>query len=263
MEVQWIGTATLLIKSGKDVILIDPYNQPYNKFFRRITNKELKGVKAIFITHPHLDHFDRTDRFSKQAGGVPIYVNSRGIKTAKIHHWDTKNMYEIIVGDEIEVGNLKVRVHQGLHCNLDPMLLFTFLHRLLIPKNLFRAIKIGIELKLTYKIDTLDIFSFEVTDGEKTVYLMGSANIYQPDPRPDNIDMLIYPFQGLRLSNMFQHSLDIMGYFSTKKILFDHWDNAFPPVTTTMELDKFMPFVEEAYPDTQFIIPCRGEWYKV
>lgn len=35
MEVQWLGTATVLVRNGKDVLLIDPYNQPYNKLLER------------------------------------------------------------------------------------------------------------------------------------------------------------------------------------------------------------------------------------
>lgn len=263
MEVQWLGTATVLVRNGKDVLLIDPYNQPYNKLFRKITDKELNDVKAILITHPHLDHFTKIDKFSKQAGNVPIYVNDRGIRTARKRHYDTKNMYEIIVGDTLEIGSLTVKVHQGLHCDLDKSLFFTFAHRLINPVNLARAAIMGVQQKLTFKIDTLDIFCFEISDGEKTLYLMGSANIYQPDVRPEKIDMLVYPFQGLRLKKMFPHSIDILGYFPAPKVLFDHWDNAFPPVTTTMELDKFLPMCEETYPDTHFIVPCRGEWYKV
>ena len=85
MEVQWIGTATMEVRNGNDVILIDPYNQPYNKRFKKISEEEMKGVKAIFITHPHLDHFTKIDQFSKQAGYCPIYVNAKGIETAKKH----------------------------------------------------------------------------------------------------------------------------------------------------------------------------------
>ncbi|MBQ0013961.1 MAG: MBL fold metallo-hydrolase [Clostridia bacterium] len=263
MEVQWIGTATMEVRNGNDVILIDPYNQPYNKRFKKISEEEMKGVKAIFITHPHLDHFTKIDQFSKQAGYCPIYVNAKGIETAKKHHYRTKEMYEIIVGDEIKVGSLTVRVHQGRHCDLDKKLFFTFAHRLLNPINLYRAAKMGIEQKLTFTIGELDIFCFEITDGEKTVFLMGSSNIYEPATRPEHIDMLVYPFQGLRLDNMFLHSLTIMGFYYADTILFDHWDNAFPPITTTMELDKFLPLAKHHFPQTHFITPCRGEWYKV
>ncbi len=262
MEIQWIGTATILIKNGDDAILIDPYNQPYNKKFHDITDEEMENVKGIFITHPHLDHFTNIDKFGEQAG-CPIYVNRRGINTAKKNGYNIQNMYEIIVGDEIQVGSLTVKVCQGLHCDLDHGLFWTFAHRLLNPIHLYHAVYMGIQQRFTFPIDTLDIFCFEVSNGTENVFVIGSANIYEPAYRPEHIDTLVFPFQGLRLENMFSHSIDMLGYYNADKVLFDHWDNAFPPVTTEMRMDKFMPIAKENFPNVEFIIPKRGQWFNV
>jgi L-ascorbate metabolism protein UlaG (beta-lactamase superfamily) len=76
-DITFVGHATIAHRAGSSSILIDPYLLPrsgrYPAQYQPITAAELAPVDAIFITHPHPDHFDVGSllRFGRD---VPIYV---------------------------------------------------------------------------------------------------------------------------------------------------------------------------------------------
>lgn len=80
MRFKWYGTATLLLESGNTRLLIDPYLKEYSPV-APVPLAEARTADAIFITHPHLDHFQDVDAFSE--GVRPVYVSATGISHAK------------------------------------------------------------------------------------------------------------------------------------------------------------------------------------
>ena len=80
MRFKWYGTATLLIESGDTRLLVDPYAKRYARR-APVPMDEARTADAIFVTHPHLDHFADVDAFSE--GTRPVYVSATGISHAK------------------------------------------------------------------------------------------------------------------------------------------------------------------------------------
>ena len=80
MRFKWYGTATLLLESGNTRLLIDPYLKEYSPV-APVPLAEARTADVIFITHPHLDHFQDVDAFSE--GVRPVYVSATGISHAK------------------------------------------------------------------------------------------------------------------------------------------------------------------------------------
>jgi L-ascorbate metabolism protein UlaG (beta-lactamase superfamily) len=76
-DITFVGHATVAHRAGSSSILIDPYLLPrsgrHPAQYQPITAAELAPVDAIFITHPHPDHFDVGSllRFGRD---MPIYV---------------------------------------------------------------------------------------------------------------------------------------------------------------------------------------------
>ena len=80
MRFKWYGTASLLLESENTRLLIDPYLKEYSPV-APVPLAEARTAEAIFITHPHLDHFQDIDAFSE--GVRPVYVSATGISHAK------------------------------------------------------------------------------------------------------------------------------------------------------------------------------------
>ena len=57
MKLKWYGTASILLESGETRLLFDPYLHAFAEG-APLPLAEARTADAIFITHPHLDHFD-------------------------------------------------------------------------------------------------------------------------------------------------------------------------------------------------------------
>ena len=60
---------------------------------------------------------------------------------------------------------------------------------------------------------------------------------------PKKVDVLVWPFQGR--TNMTKYSLPIIEKIKPKIVILDHFDDAFPPVTTHITTEKFLKYFEK------------------
>ena len=60
---------------------------------------------------------------------------------------------------------------------------------------------------------------------------------------PKKVDVLVWPFQGR--TNITKYSLPIIEKIKPKTIILDHFDDAFPPVTTHINTEKFLKCFEK------------------
>ncbi len=117
-EVTFIGHATVAHRSGASCILIDPYLQPrsarYPAAYQPVTAAELFPVDAIFITHPHPDHFD-LGSLLRFGAHMPIYVPAverESILTIDMAFRLTQLGFTQVRGlrwfDDVQIGSLRV-----------------------------------------------------------------------------------------------------------------------------------------------------------
>ena len=118
MRIKWYGTASLLLESGEDRILIDPYLKNFNQDLYRIPMEEAKSVRAILITHPHLDHFSDIGAFTEDSV-IPVFVSQNGIEHAARLGIDTDGMIAYSVNEEIRLGNFTIHTYRSRHCVFD------------------------------------------------------------------------------------------------------------------------------------------------
>ena len=260
LEVTWISTASIMIRSEHARILFDPYGQPFVKDFKPFTDEELQGVNAVFITHPHLDHFGDIDKFTARLS-CPFYVCKRGIQTARKLKINLQKFRVLFPHETISVNDLTVYVYQGKHCDLEFRQVPQILSRIRNRRDLAAGFKLAIQNYRTFTIMPEDIYTFEITDGEKSVFLMGSANVFEEDPGPAGADLLVYPYQG-RIE-MKKYSEKIISFYRPSRVLLSHFDDAFPPLTKRMDTAGFIEYMKERTPEIEIIEPHRGIWYKV
>ena len=244
---------------GGTRLLFDPYCKEYSRGLPPVPIDEATTAEAIFITHPHLDHFRDIDLFSK--GAVQrVYVSENGIRRARGSGLDASRMQAIAAGDAIRVGPFTVKVFKSRHCVFD---VWTVLGVLFSPKTYFCHFRSGVALiKGVHRFKIAgDVYAFEVSDGEKRVMILGSAGYEKRVQYPTGCDLLIFPYQGK--TRMHRYMRKFLRIFAPKGVMIDHFDDAFPPLTHTSNVKNFLPTVQRVLPEATAFVPAEGEWYEV
>lgn len=259
MRIKWYGTATLLVESGNTRILIDPYLKKYSKHTPPVPVEEAMSADVILITHPHLDHFLDIGAFL--GGNVKkVFVAERGIAHARANGIPDGKMIPLSANDKIEAGDFSVRTFQSRHCKFDAA---TVLSVALDPTTYFRF-RAGVDLLKTakkFRIGEEDIFALELSAEGKKLMVLGSAGMDENAEYPENADLLVFPYQGR--ARMHRYMIPFLRTFRPKKIMIDHFDDAFPPLTKTVNTKKFIPTVKKILPGTEAFVPKEGEWYEI
>ena len=258
MRIKWYGTATLLIESGDSRLLIDPYLKKFAKSAPPIPMDEARSANAIFITHPHLDHFSDIDAFTA-GGGRPVYVSRNGIEHAMKNGLNTDCMVAVSTSELYKVGAFTVTTYQSRHCVYDAA---TILRIVFSPRSWFHLKDLNelLKGKKNFPIEN-DIYALEISDGEKTVMIFGSAGMDENIAYPQAADLLVFPYQGR--ADIHRSMDSFLSAMQPKKIMIDHFDDAFPPFTHRVNLKKFIPTVKKRLPNAEALIPVENEWYTV
>lgn len=258
MRIKWYGTATLLVEGGGTRILIDPYLKLYNKKLPPVPLDEATTADAIFITHPHLDHFIHVGAFTD--GKVKkIYVSGNGIDRAKKHGIYLESMTPLGADEEITVGDITVRTYQSCHCKYDAATVLGIVFSPLTYFRLGNTLSLLRDLK-NYKINN-DVYALEISCGGKRVMVLGSAGMEEGVDYPAGADLLVFPYQGR--ARMHKYMLPFLQTFRPKAVMLDHFDNAFPPFTHKVSTKKFLPAVKEHFPEIEAFVPVENEWYEI
>lgn len=253
MKITWLGTASLMVEADGHKILFDPYLRTLNKHLKPFPLDEISDVQAIFITHPHLDHFADLPAIMQRTS-CPVYVNARGVEIAKENGFDLTRMRTIAVGDEFFFGKLSITAYKGRHVEYDKKCVQSALKRAL-SGHLVKGLKLA-KINKRYTIDLAsDVFTFYLKECETTALIMGSANKDDATEYPA-VDYLIYPYQGR--SNMLDYSINLVKDISPKNVIADHFDDAFPPVSSRMNVEEFKQRLE-ADSDIKVIIPTEND----
>ncbi len=258
MRIKWYGTASLLVESGNTRLLIDPYLKQLNQTLYRIPMDEAKTADAIFITHPHLDHFGDIGAFTEDTV-IPVFVSENGILHAEKLGQNTDGMISYAANEEIKIGSFVIHTYQSRHCVFDVP---TVLRVTFAPRTWLHAIGC---LKLChhalqYKLQG-DCYALHISDGEKSVFVLGSAGMEENVSYPQGADLLVFPYQGR--SRMHKYMVKFLEAFRPKNVMADHFDDAFPPLTHRENMEKFAPTVKKILPDAEAIVPQEGEWYEI
>lgn len=260
MRIAWLGTASLWIEGEEGRILFDPYLKTFSTGLPPFPLEALPGAKAIFITHPHLDHFADMNAITPRCA-CPVYVNARGLAIAREQGFDLPRFREIAPGDEVRVGSLTVRAYASRHCFYDPLILRQTVRRAARPDHIHEGLLIERQ-NLQFRIDLRrDVLAYEVIEGEKRVFLLGSANCRNDVAYPARMDLLVYPYQGR--SDMLPYSLALLSRFSPRRVMLDHFDDAFPPVSARMDCTPFVRKAAERFPGVEVFTPVEQTLYEV
>ena len=250
MNITWYGTASVAIDDGETRILFDPFLR-LNRRMEKITVDDYKGADAIFVTHGHCDHIMHIPALAKADPKPKIYATSVPVNTLKQYGVPENRLQTIAHGDEIKVGKFTLRVYKSRHIDYDFKYNASVAHKcvLMAPKALWLTYY-TIKMPMSEQIVT-----YEIENDGKRVVLMGSFGVEPGVDYPMNPDVFVLPFGGCTIVP--QLAEPFVAKIKPKKIFITHFDNAFPPLTRTMDTQKLVDYIGSRNPEIEFITPTE------
>ena len=148
---------------------------------------------------------------------------------------DRKNLHLLHYGDTLKVNGFQLSVLHGRHAILPKATLKRLVYILKHPAKgnipfILRENRVAVENDETvfYKIEA----------NEKTICLMGSMNLRDEVEYPVEADLLILPYNGWE--DNFPPAVRVIERLKPKRVLLDHYDDTFPPLTMPLDLEPIL-----------------------
>ena len=250
MKITWFGTATVGLESEKSSIMFDPYIQmPGGE--HPIDKDVFAKPKNVFITHGHVDHLSSVPELIATTD-IMVYCGQVAATTLIKQGVSMKQIRTIHYGDVIPTGNINVRALKGKHVSFGPWLVFkTMVNPRMITysQNLVQLAKMHKKYR-----EGDNTFVYEIKAEGMRILLLGSLALDERTEYPQDIDVLVLPYQGS--SSLQRKAIKIIRRVRPKTVILSHFDDAFPPISRSINTRKFqltmskrMPFVKVIRPE--------------
>ncbi len=253
MEIFWYGDASLIMREGDAAIAFDPFFGVQTGCFTGknptfIPKNDFSDVTDVFVTHGHFDHIYHLPTLCN-ATQFQIHCTATPRKTLIKRGVPAKRLLPASPGKTDYIRPFGVTAFKGRHCMFDLPIFFktVFCRRFFRnPGHLLRLI--GLHMRFR---ENGEILFYEILCGGKRIQVMGSLGLDKNTDYPTGADILILPFQGR--SDLEKYALEIVKRLKPKAVFLDHYDDAFPPITSDIDTKNF-----EKILSAREHIPCRA-----
>lgn len=230
MKLIWHGTASVEIVCEEGRILFDPF-VPLNGSDIPVKIEDYDGFSDIFITHGHFDHISSLPGIIKRNPKSLVYCTETPYNTLLKKGLSERNLKLIHYNDVLDINGFRIRIVHGKHAILPKASLNRLMYMLKHPSrgNIPYIIK---ENRMCTENDETVFYQIEA-DG-KTVNLMGSMNLRDDTEYPAGADLLVLPYNGW--PDNFPPAVRVIEQLKPHRVVLDHYDDTFPPVTTRLDL---------------------------
>ena len=244
MRLTWLGTAALLIETDGGLLAVDPFPGlplggwkgrplPEAETFRR--------AGSVLATHGHFDHILCIPELYRDTA-TRVYASAAPCATLRRMGFDPARLTEIGPGWPGGVEGLRIRALQGRHCRFDAR---TVLRTVFRPR-FFAHLGHMLRLEAAHRRcpERGETLFFELSDSDQTrLQVLGSLGLDPGVDYPTGADALVMAFQGR--SDLEEKGLEIAARLRPKRVLLDHWDDAFPPMSSEVPTARFCALVRE------------------
>lgn len=229
MDILWHGTASIEIRADGQSLLFDPFVPARGAEFA-VPVTEYDGRTNIFITHGHFDHIANIPEIVRRNPGAAVYCSGTPLQTLSAKGVPTHNLRLIRPGQTVSIGAFSVRAYPGLHAVL-PALTPKLFARILFTRHIANLPHMLRENRVC--VENNETLFYEIAAQGKRVCLMGSLNLRDDTAYPTGCDLLILPYNGWE--DCFPPAERVIARLQPRQILLDHYDNAFPPITSPID----------------------------
>lgn len=237
MKISWYGTASVMLESDGYRIAVDPFlTIPLHETLcrRKLHAVRYRTADAVLVTHGHFDHILDIPKLYHNSD-IKIYATKTPCKTLLRRGVERDQLCAIAPGMTFTLGGFTIRVYQGRHCRFDAgVMLKTVFKKETFqnPKRLYELIKLNRRFK-----ENGETLFYEIEAEGKRIHLMGSMGLDLDTMYPTGADVLILPFQGTYCPA--RTVAPIIMKLQPKMIYLDHYDNAFPPMSSHIDTLAF------------------------
>ena len=252
MKITWFGTATIEMESQENRIMFDPFIQmPGGE--HPIDKAIFAKPQNVFITHGHVDHLSSIPELIATTD-IVVYCGQVAATTLIKQGVSMKQIRSIHYGDIIPTGNINVRALKGRHVKFGPWLVFKTIinpRMILYSQNLVQLAKMHKKYK-----EGDNTFVYEIKAEGLRILLLGSLALDERTEYPKDVDLLILPYQGS--SSLQKKAMKIIRRIRPKTIILSHFDDAFPPISRSINTRRFQLNMKKRLPFVRVIRPEAG-----
>lgn len=236
MKLTWHGTAAIELENEYGRLLFDPF-VPLKHTHIPVTLSDFDGFTDILVTHGHLDHIGHLPEIIQRNPKTKIYCTQTPYQTLIRKGVPSVNLTEITFGQTLDIKGFCIHVMHGRHAVLPSVTVQRLTCALKSPArgNLPWIIK---QNRICQENDETVFYQIEAEG--KTISLMGSMNLRDHTDYPTDSDVLILPYNGWE--DNFPPAIRMIERLKPKRVLLDHYDNTFPPVTTPLDLSPILAY---------------------
>ena len=234
MEVIWHGTAAVEIVHSSGRILFDPF-VPLSGSDVDVRLEDFDGFTDILVTHGHLDHIVHIPEIVRRNPTTTVYCTRTPFQTLLKKGVPEANLKRIDYGQKWVINGFQIHVFHGCHAVL-PKARLRLVLSLLCSKHRKNLPYIIWENRLCRENNETVFYQIEA-DGE-SISLMGSMNMREDVDYPTNADVLVLPYNGWE--DNFPPAVRTIERLKPKKVLLDHYDDTFPPLTSPLDLSPIL-----------------------
>ena len=239
MELIWHGTASRELKGPEGRILFDPL-VTLRCAEIKVPIEEFDGFTDIVVTHGHFDHIASIPEIVRRNPDTEVHCTRAPFYTLKRNGVPVRNLDMTVPGETMELRGFTVRLMQGRHAVL-PKPTPKRVKMILGAGNLGNLPWIAYRAAVSKENGETVFYHIECPDGDgtvKAVSLMGSLNLADGTDYPEGSDVLVLPYNGWE--DNFPPAVRVMERLKPKRVLLDHYDCAFPPLTAPVDLAPFL-----------------------
>jgi len=246
----------------------------FDPFFYRQKNKntspklmsqkeQVDNIDAIFISHAHFDHITDAGWFA-EFKDVPIYGSATAkeniIKWAKgevvpdaAHEFTEngkKNLHVIQAGEVIRLSeNVSVEVLPSKHITFDAETIFSRLKSKEFITQMKSVAPLG------RKLPKGDVLAYYIHYHDTKIITFGSLYEKNTDllKKFENCDIFIAPLAGNSAKHIAKKAGIMIDILKPRIVVPTHWDNFFPPISRTENLEPFYEYMKDQHSEITII----------
>jgi len=252
MKITWQGAGTVLLESGTEEIMFDPFIQlPGGE---HPSDPNVFAVpKDVFITHGRVAHLSSVPELIATTDMLVHCDQAAATNLIKMGV-SMKQIRSIHQGDIIPVGAMQIKPLKGKYVGFGPlMVLKTIFNPRMIKysQNILKWVKLHRKFSKNH-----NAFAYEIKAEEKVVLILGSIALDERTNYPKDIDVLVLPYQGS--GSLTKKGTNIIRKLRPKMVILSHFDDFCPPISKSINTKKFCLRMRRRMPDLTIITPQVG-----